>query len=71
MNDSTDVCRLPNGSIDIEHYVRIGRALHGSAVRETGRKAFTAPDALMGRIGNSIRRAGTRGNARVGTTATE
>ncbi|NKB48027.1 MAG: hypothetical protein GKS02_01555 [Alphaproteobacteria bacterium] len=32
-----EIRRHPNGAIDIDHYIRIGRAAHGAAVRDGGR----------------------------------
>jgi hypothetical protein len=37
MFESTEIRRHANGSIDVEHYARIGRALHGQAIRDAGR----------------------------------
>lgn len=35
MTATQDIRRLPDGSIDIAHYARKGRALHGAAVRRS------------------------------------
>ena len=35
MTETQDIRRLPDGSIDIAHYTRKGRALHGAAVRQS------------------------------------
>ena len=46
MTETTDIRRRPNGSIDIDHYARIGRALHGSAICD----AASMPDRLLTRL---------------------
>ena len=33
MHPTTEIQRRPDGSIDTAHYARIGRALHGAAMR--------------------------------------
>jgi len=49
MTQTAEIRRHPNGSLDIEHYARIGRALHGQAVRGAGRTSFGAPGRLLKR----------------------
>ena len=34
MHQTIEIRRLPGGSIDASHYARIGRELHGNAVRD-------------------------------------
>ncbi|MBT5943733.1 MAG: hypothetical protein HOK98_15705 [Rhodospirillaceae bacterium] len=55
MSEIHNIQRLRDGSIDIAHYARKGRALHGAAVCQTGRsftrivaKVFMAPSTLFG-----------------------
>lgn len=54
MTETTEIRRHPNGSIDLDHYARIGRALHGaamrSAVRSATRRGASAPARLVARI---------------------
>jgi len=44
MTETQEIRRLPNGSINIAHYTRKGRALHGAAVR---RSFLVIPGALL------------------------
>ena len=37
MSETADIRRHANGSIDIEHYAKIGKGLHAQAIREAGR----------------------------------
>ena len=37
MPETTKIRRHDNGSIDIGHYRKIGRGLHGQAMREAGK----------------------------------
>jgi len=50
MTETGNIQRLPDGSIDLRHYERIGRALHGRAIRKAGRAAATAPERAVVRI---------------------
>ncbi len=55
MQDSQDIRRLPNGSIDIDHYVRRGRALHGAAVRRAAAQLASVPARLLDRLASAVR----------------
>jgi len=46
MHDDTEIRRRPDGSIDLQHYARIGRALHGKAVSGIFRKLWSMPGKL-------------------------
>lgn len=35
---TAEIRRHPNGSIDLEHYVRVGREAHGASVRGSARR---------------------------------
>ncbi len=37
MLETTEIRRHANGSIDVGHYVKVGRHLHGQAFREAAR----------------------------------
>lgn len=53
--DPTEIRRHRNGSIDLDHYLRVGRAAHGAAVRAGGRS-------LGRRFGRLLARLAGRGN---------
>jgi hypothetical protein len=47
MTETGNIQRLPDGSIDRQHYERLGRALHGQALREAGHRAASAPERIV------------------------
>ncbi len=51
---AAEICRHLNGSIDLEHYVRIGREAHGAAVRGRGRSVAATFRRMFG--GASVQR---------------
>ena len=53
MHQTMEIHRRPDGSIDTGHYVRIGRELHGIAIRE-------AAKSLVGRFRVAVGTAGRR-----------
>lgn len=55
MTPNESIRRISNGSIDVDHYVRKGRALHGAAVRSAGRRVFDLPRRLVLRALVAIR----------------
>lgn len=65
MTETPEIRRHANGSIDLEHYARVGRALHGAAMRSAARRGATVPARLVARLAAMIsrhpirRRAGT------------
>lgn len=56
MTATQDIRRLPDGSIDIAHYTRKGRALHGAAVCRSVRRVRVALSWLFVLPGMAIRR---------------
>lgn len=49
MTETTNIQRFSDGSIDFQNYERLGRALHGQAVRETSRHVATIPGRTLTR----------------------
>lgn len=50
MTDTTELKRFPNGSIDLDHYVQIGRALHGQAVCSAAGRFISGPGRLAAHL---------------------
>ncbi len=50
MTETTNIQRLSDGSIDFQHYERLGRSLHGQAVRKTSRNVATIPGRTLTRL---------------------
>lgn len=69
MSQTTEIARQSIESHDIEHYVRIGRALHGQAVRDAGRGSFRAPSRLLSRAVLLLRRIFATGSLRACNSA--
>ncbi len=71
MLEATEVRRHANGSIDVAHYVGIGRRLHGEAVREAGRGAFARYRQVSGAVLKRLRRTLTASERSIGLVPAE
>ena len=49
MTNTKDIRQLPDGSIDYLHYQRLGRGLHGQAVRRAGCRIAVVPGNILTR----------------------
>lgn len=56
MNDATEIRRLPDGSMDLRHYERIGRVLRSQAMSAAAGRALTAPGRLIARFTAALAR---------------
>ena len=64
MQPTTEIRRHPDGSIDTAHYARIGRELHGNAIRD-------ATSSLLRLIGNKMKLIGCQRRALSGSAQPE